>query len=282
MSVWQTLRENTANLSPNIMLTMGELTAYDPATHTAKFNLVLFPDLVADPTGATYVETSFLPLATPMTGPGYGAQFTPCIGGQALVFLAGGQSQLPIAALFLFNNVETPPFPSGEQTGGWQDASGASHTTTKSGATPGDGAGGAKVGGNEYAIISTVAGHFTSYDTIAQLIQTKTVGGLHTIHSDGTSEISHIAPNVGLGDKIANLVAGGSVNPAASNAVHRLQDTYAFEGSLYTKRLDDLTKLVQALFTSGAITVSVATVLADLATLVHVPLPGCSGTVLAK
>ena len=131
----------------HVKFEFGELTVYDPATHTAQFTLPMVRDENDD-----MQTTGFLPVGTFFTGPGYGAQFPPPQDAQALIAFVDHRGFNPVAALFLFNSVETPPYPDGH-TWGWIDAKNNEVKTTKDGATAGDGKGGARVVGAAYASV---------------------------------------------------------------------------------------------------------------------------------
>jgi hypothetical protein len=126
---------------------LGELTDYDPTTHTAKFNLPMVTD-----ENDNIQETGFLPLGTMFTGVGFGLQFPPDQGDQALILFLDHNGSTPMAAVFLYNQTETPPFTDGKSWG-WLDKLGNFVKTTKDGANAGDGAGGARVLGQAYASV---------------------------------------------------------------------------------------------------------------------------------
>lgn len=135
-----------------LTVTYGELSTYDPVNHAGKFLLPLHRDQVTD----LPIETGYAPIGTPFTGPGYGMQFPPPLGAQALVLFADGDMILPIAAVLLFTAVEHPPFVDGKSHG-WKDAKSNAVKTTDDGASGGDGLGGARVVGGGYA--SMIAPH---------------------------------------------------------------------------------------------------------------------------
>jgi hypothetical protein len=150
---FQMMKLNSHSGTVQMLATYGELSVYDPATHSAKFLLPLHRDNSNNP-----IETGFLQVGTFFNGPGYGAQFPPPVAAQAVILFIDAKKIVPVAAVFLMNDVETPPFTDGKSAG-WQDAKGSKIRTTVDGATPGDGAGGARVSGSEYA--SVTAGTLT-------------------------------------------------------------------------------------------------------------------------
>jgi hypothetical protein len=135
-----------------LTVTYGELSTYDPVNHAGKFLLPLHRDELTD----LPIETGYAPIGTLFTGPGFGVQFPPPLGAQALVLFADGDMILPVAAVLLFTAVEHPPFVDGK-THGWKDAKGNAIKTTDDGASGGDGLGGARVVGGGYA--SMIAPH---------------------------------------------------------------------------------------------------------------------------
>jgi hypothetical protein len=256
---WAAIRAHSNSAPKSLSCTFGELTAYDPATHTAKFQLPMFPD-----NSGTPIETGWVQLATLQNGPGYGAQFVPPQGGQAIIFFMDHGNILPVGALFLFNDIEHPPFTDGK-TNGYIDQHGSGHTTTDDGKTPGDGAGAARTIGKKFTSIGTSGGHATTQDDIAgqvkvatagghydlyddtgRVISRVTAGGLQTIHDDAKAEIAHLAANVGLGDRVANLDA----THAALNKSH-LQ---TYETNLQAGKLQDYIKFANLLNAAGTIT----------------------------
>jgi hypothetical protein len=126
---------------------LGELTDYDPATNRGKFTL----PMVRDATD-TEQETGFLPIGTLFTGVAYGMQFPPAVGNQAVILFLDHAGSVPIAAIFLNNDMETPPFPDGKSMG-WLDTQGNTFKTTVDGKDSGDGAGGARAIGASYASV---------------------------------------------------------------------------------------------------------------------------------
>jgi hypothetical protein len=111
--LFDALRMTSHHSDNQLQITVGELTAYFPEQHMGTFDLVMHPD---DKTGDP-VPTGPIPLGSFSTGPGYGAQFTPAIGAQALVIYIDAAKVLPIGAVFLFNEVEAPPWPKGDFSG---------------------------------------------------------------------------------------------------------------------------------------------------------------------
>lgn len=112
--------------SPTLRFTWGELTQYDPKTHSGKFHLPIHLD---DNTGRP-IETNFIPIGTPITGIGYGMQFQVEAGMQALIVFV--DKDIPICACFTFNQIDTPPFTDG-LTNGWKDKTGNLVTTDSNG-----------------------------------------------------------------------------------------------------------------------------------------------------
>jgi hypothetical protein len=111
-----------------LQVTFGELTSYNAALHEGKFNLPAHPD----PTTGALMEVGPLQLGTIGTGPGYGVQFVPAVGAQALIIYVDLGRMYPVAAVFLYNNVEHPPFPDGAANG-WKDSAGQVVKTVTSG-----------------------------------------------------------------------------------------------------------------------------------------------------
>jgi len=130
------------------MVTFGELSAYDPATNCGKFKLPLHRDPVTD----LPIETGFIQLGTPFAGPKIGMQFPPVLDAQALVVYIDLGRVYPVAAVFMCNDVDTPPFTDGKSAG-WLDGKGNFVKTTQDGSSPGDGLGGTRMGGGDYASI---------------------------------------------------------------------------------------------------------------------------------
>lgn len=280
---FQAMRLNSNNKSVTLQVTYGELSAYDPTTHTGKFLLPLHLDDNDEP-----IETGFLQIGTPFNGPGYGAQFPPASGAQALIHFLDADGIYPVSAVFTFNDIEAVPFPDGK-TWGHKDPLGSSVTTTVDGATEGDGVGAARIFGKAYSATSTTSGHSFTQDDIAQQVKMASAAGFHTLYDDAgrvlshvtpgglihhmgdlTNEISTIAPHVGIGDLVANLPA----DAAALNQSHLT----SFENNMFTKRLDDLTKFATAMIAAGV--PNAGAVLAQLATLLHIPVP--DGSIVAK
>jgi hypothetical protein len=152
-------------------ITLGELIAYDPTTHSGTFRLPADIDNLNQSTDSgPYQDTGFIPIGTLFTGPGYGMRFVPLVdatngGSQALVVFSDHTLEHPIGAVFLFNQVEAPPF-TDVHTQGWQDSAGNQIVTH-------DDTGLAEIVGNETGAI--------------------------------------VAPNVGVGDLFANLGADNDV-----------------------------------------------------------------------
>lgn len=188
---WAASRAQSSSRPQHVKLTFGELTAYDPATHTGKFNLMVFADQ-DDPTGGTPIETPFIQIMTPWSGQGSGVQFQPMVGSQALVLFADELAIHPICGMLLFNGTDTPPFADGKSNG-WLDPNNASITTTADGATHGDGAGAARLAGNKYTLVSTQGGHTISQDDIAQKILAKSAGGHSILWNDAGQILSIVS-----------------------------------------------------------------------------------------
>src|SRR5579863_8118391 len=108
-----------------LTVTYGELSTYDPTNHAGKFLLPLHRDQTTDQP----IETGYCPIGTLFTGPGYGMQFPPPLGAQAIVIFLDGDMILPVAAVLLFTAVEYPPFVDGKSHG-WKDAKGNIVKTT--------------------------------------------------------------------------------------------------------------------------------------------------------
>jgi hypothetical protein len=133
----------------------GELSEFDPKTYTGKFILPMV--LGPDPNGGagannTPQETGFIPIGSLFTGPGYGLQFIPDSNAQAVVLFMDHQGFSPVAAIFMFNTVEVPPFPDGK-TNGWMDKIKNQIKTTVDGLKSGDKKGGARIVGTGYASV---------------------------------------------------------------------------------------------------------------------------------
>jgi hypothetical protein len=129
------------------------------------------------------------------------------------------------------------------------------------------------VAGQLHVRLQSSGGHYTIYDDVGRAIKHVTAGGLTTLANDLTAEISHIAPHIGLGDIVGNLDASAH---AALNHAHLT----TFENSAWSKRLDDLTKFAAAMV--AAAVPNAGAVLAQLATLIHVPVPNGSAITLIK
>lgn len=96
-----------------LQVAFGEMTAYDPTRHMAKFELPMHPDdLSGDP-----ITTEFIPIGTPFSGVGYGMQFTPPMAAQAIIIYIDAERVLPICGFFLYNDIEQPPWPKGDFSG---------------------------------------------------------------------------------------------------------------------------------------------------------------------
>ena len=136
-----------------LTITFGELAQYDPATHMGKFYLMNHPQSgkTGDPNDGNPIETSFIPIGTFFTGPGYGMQFAPILGAQALIIF---QENTPVASVLLANRVENPPFANNDRRG-WIDEKQSFVTTTEDGQGTGDGQGGVRMGSPNYASIVT-------------------------------------------------------------------------------------------------------------------------------
>lgn len=144
--LWSRLQ--TANrLDPHIPLyaEIGELVEYDPKTGTGQFDL----PMREDPNDQSQAS-GFIPCGTMLAGPGFGMQFPPDRGMQALILFSENHS--PVAAVFLPNLVDVPPWADGKSSG-WKDKTGNEIKTTVDGAGVGDGAGGARVVGKGYASV---------------------------------------------------------------------------------------------------------------------------------
>lgn len=162
---------------------------------------------------------------------------------------------------------------------------------TNDGPTDGDGLGGAHYGGDAgLTQATTKSGHSVRLDDTARTIETKTADGLSSKHDDNDQTITHaagetktivdgagraiaqVATYVGIGDHFASLPA----NAAAITNTHLT----TFEDSLWSKRLDDLEKLVAAMIAAGV--PNAGLVLAQLATLLHTDVPAGSATARIK
>jgi hypothetical protein len=250
----------------SLSVTYGELEAYYPDVHEATFSLPLHPD---DVTGEP-VTIGPIPIGTFHTGVGggYGAQFPPPVGAQAMIIFLDQTHELPFCAVMTFNEVDTPPWPDG-RTGGFKDAQGSSIATSQDAKTPGDGQASAKVFGASYASQATTSGHTVALDDELKRISTLSAGGLETVHDDLTTEIAHLAPNIGLGARISQM--------ASSNAALNQSHLTAFESSLFTQRLNDLKALATAAIEAG--TPGASAWIGLLATLTHVQIPNGSSIV---
>lgn len=306
---FQNMRRNSSGMVP-LFAEFGELVAYDPQQHTAQFKLPMRLD--ADPKSPTYgqpIPTGWVQLGTPFNGPGYGAQFPPPAGAQALIIYLDQNHELPVAACFMFNDIELAPFPDGK-THGWKDAKGNAFTTTQDGPQDGDGVGAARVHGVKYVQHTTVGGHVVSLDDVNQVIEHYSAGGhvfkmddankvishitigghqhimddvnkvikhvsaggLQHIMDDAAKEIAHVASNVGLGDRVANLDA----TKAAITQGH-IND---LANNINSLRRDDLVKFAAAMV--AAAVPNAGAVIANLAALVGITVPAGSSVVKIK
>lgn len=146
--LFNTMKIAAAQGNQQLHVTFGELSAYDPVTGCGKFLLPLHRDANDNP-----IETGFLQIGTPYAGPGYGAQFPPPLQAQALIVYVDLGRIYPVAATFLSNDIDQPPFTDGKSAG-WKDNKGTFVKTTQDGSSPGDGHGGARVGGGAYASVT--------------------------------------------------------------------------------------------------------------------------------
>jgi hypothetical protein len=191
-----------------LSVTYGELSAYDPTNHAAKFLLPNHRDATDTP-----IETGYLQLGTLFTGPAYGLQFPPVLGAQALIIYVDAERILPVAAVLLYNAVEHPPFPDGK-TRGWLDAKSNAVKTTDDGVSGGDGLGGARIVGGGYA--SFIAPHI-EIGTAEGLGSTQ---GVMTV-GDTQSGINALraAVQTALNTLAGMVAAGGGVAPPTIAAV---------------------------------------------------------------
>ena len=111
---------NAASKTKQSPFAYGELSVYDPVTNSAKFLLPEHPE-TDGPNAGNPMETPFVYIGSPLTGPGYGAQFPPPVDAQALLVFV--TPNVPVCVCFLYNDIEEPPFPDGK-TFGWKDAFG--------------------------------------------------------------------------------------------------------------------------------------------------------------
>ena len=220
---WAMSRAQSASQPQHVKLTFGELSAYDPATHTGKFKLVMFSDQ-ADPTGNTPIETGFLQIMTPYVGEldsqgnPTGMQFVPKLGAQSLVLFADEAGMHAICGLLLYNaGGDAPPFPGGK-INGWKDPNLAHVTTTVDGAIPGDCAGAARLGGNGYTQVSTQGGHSSYQDDIAQKVGILSAAG----HSVLLNDAGQILSIVSKGGHTFHLDDAGQVVSILSTGGHHI------------------------------------------------------------
>jgi hypothetical protein len=92
----------------------------------------------------------------------------------------------------------------------------------------------------------TTGGHLHILDDAGKVIKTVTKGGLSHIFDDVATEISHLAPNVTLGARLANLTTD-------NNALH-IGHLDTFNTSLLAQRLADQVLLVGLLHGVGTMT----------------------------
>lgn len=276
-----------------VKMEYGELTAYDPATYTAEFELPMVLDENDNPQ-----HTGFIPIGTMLAGTSFGMQFTPVEGMQALILFMDHRGFSPVAAVFLANQVNPPPFPDGK-TQGWLDSQGSSITTTIDGSTPGDGVGAARVFGKAYTAATTTLGHSFTQDDVLRQVKQSTAGGFYTLYDDVGRAISHVTPGgithllddstgemaslalaIGLGDRIANLGAG--------TAASRFDDLQTLSNNLIATTVQSFA----AIFSSAMITAGVpnspalaAIVTATNWVVSHISfptIPGCSAITRTK
>jgi hypothetical protein len=283
---FQVMRRNAAQgMATQSFAALGEVSEYDPTEHSARFVLPMYLDNDGQP-----IETAKIPLGSPFTGVGTGIQFPIKNGAQALLIFADERRMLPVAATFLYNGVETPPFVDGKSSG-WIDDHGNTVKSTQDGATAGDGAGGVKINAKGYVEHTTSGGHSTTMDDVSNKITTQVSGGgvktvldkiaqtlqhicgsVKTIVDGANNQISHIAPSIGLGDIPANL--------ASNRAAIVSDDIHTVLTELDSHRRDDLLKLVTAMITSGV--PNAGTVAANLASLLPSTVPSGSTVVKIK
>lgn len=284
----------------------GELDQYDPTLHQGRFVLPMVLDDNDEPS-----LTGWLPIGSTFVGTGYGMQFPPPDEGmQALIVYVDHQGFSPVAAILMYNSIDTPPFPDG-RTFGWKDKQGNKITTTLDGPVPGDGVGGVKIQAVAYIEISTTGGNSIIIDDNAGTITIETVtgnvftldddpkitlqtaggqiveandalktlklttpGGLHTIMNDTEKTISHVLPAggaVGIGALAETLP---TVQQLMAHA-----DIAQFQVDLKSGRLDDLTKFATAMIAAGV--PSAGAVLGELATLIDIPVAVGSNAIKA-
>ena len=207
----------------HVKFEFGELTLYDPATHTAQFLLPMVRD-----ENDEMQTTGFLPVGTFFSGPNYGAQFPPPQDAQALIAYVDHRGFNPVAALFLYNSVETPPYPSGN-TWGWKDPQKSEIKTTKDGSTQLDGKGGARIVGASYASVVAplveLGGEALGVDQ--DVVRRKdlqivinalnTLIGIYNVHT-------HAGVQTGIGVTAIPLIKGVSSPPAEASSTVAAKD----------------------------------------------------------
>lgn len=170
------MRASARAEATSLFFAYGEVSAYDPATHSAKFLLPQHPQTAAGSNQGQPMETGFIQLGSQYTGPGVGAQFPPPLNAQALIAFLDQNFELPVSTCFMYNDVENPPFPDGKSRG-WVDEKGNSFTTSQDGPSANDGVGAARVNGAKYVQHTTDGGHAITMDDVHQILEHYSAGG---------------------------------------------------------------------------------------------------------
>lgn len=218
LEFFQGLRMSSQTTTVPLTVNWGELSVYDPQTHTGKF---LLPEHVETHgvNSGNPMETPYIPIGSLIAGAGYGAQFPPPVGAQAVILWVG--NAVPIAAVFTYNALETPPFPDG-QTSGWKDAYGNAVKTNPSGVTVAD-------------------GHGNTIVTSAQGVTITDVNGNSVVMSSGN--ITMNSPHIGLGAQFSSL------DP--THSIPRAGDIQTVVNNIRYANQQDILNLILAMQTAG-------------------------------
>jgi hypothetical protein len=122
---------------------------------------------------------------------------------------------------------------------------------------------------SQFVNILSAGGHSATLSDINQAITLLSAGNLKTVMSDVTSEISHIAPNIGLGHLVAIM--------DATNAAINNNHLTTMANNINGLRLNDLLKLCNAMIAAGV--PSAGGVYALIASLTGITVPNGSSIV---
>lgn len=232
-------------------------------------------------TAAIIQETDQQPLPRPrlpLLTPVHGMQAGPTGDERCIVVAFSGGFGVHL----MHDEDDSPGAPAGEH---WyvHPASKSFYKYTNDGATAGDGLGGARFFGKAFHQASTGSGHTITMDDTARrvstvtagghtdifddagrvisrvtsgghqhimddanrLIKTLTSGGLEHIFDDAQREISHLAPNVTLGARLANLVE-------SNNAMHNGHIT-EFSGNIMAQMMQSFSGVYSAAMMAAGI-----------------------------